>query len=144
MPAKVTHKKNCPKAKMFAADLGSFAAPKIEADEIEEWIDGGLRPPLAETSFPVVRTTLEVRERDDSNVRRPLHVDQRIRESPVEVAASAVSPGPMQLGRGFDLCGEQPNRLVKTRSQSLRLLGVIRDRLGKLVVGLRVEDGALH
>ncbi len=37
--AAVTHKKNCPKAKMFAADFGTIAAVKVEPAEIEEWID---------------------------------------------------------------------------------------------------------
>lgn len=37
--AKVTHKKNCPKAKMFATEFSSFAAEKVEGAEIEEWID---------------------------------------------------------------------------------------------------------
>lgn len=37
--AKVTHKKNCPKAKKFAADFSSLAVEKVEASEIEEWID---------------------------------------------------------------------------------------------------------
>lgn len=37
--AKVTHKKNCPKAKAFEADFGTYPAADVEASEIEEWID---------------------------------------------------------------------------------------------------------
>ncbi|MDO8539496.1 MAG: site-specific integrase [Opitutaceae bacterium] len=37
--ASVTHKKNCPKAKAFAADFGPFQVRAVEASDIEEWID---------------------------------------------------------------------------------------------------------
>lgn len=37
--AKVTHKKNCPKARMFAADFGSIPVLQVTGQQIEEWID---------------------------------------------------------------------------------------------------------
>ncbi len=37
--ALVTHKKNCPKAKAFAADFSTIPASRVTAEDIEEWID---------------------------------------------------------------------------------------------------------
>ncbi len=37
--AAVTHKKNCPKARAFAADFSSKPVTAVNAEEIEEWID---------------------------------------------------------------------------------------------------------
>jgi integrase len=37
--ARVTHKKNCPKAKMFGADFGLRSISEVRPAEISEWID---------------------------------------------------------------------------------------------------------